>query len=106
MVQVTVAPAGTVSLAGTNAKLLMLTASPAVGGADVAGPVVDALAPPGGAAVDPAVPPPVIPGVVLACGPKLIDGCASGAGPDPEQPQTSSRAAVDTATAGSAASER
>src|SRR6202035_3261478 len=70
LVQVTVAPTGTVSVAGLNAKLVMLTAGPdAVAGATVGDAVSTGVT-----VVGPAAEWPGIPGVVLACDPKLIDG--------------------------------
>jgi hypothetical protein len=102
LVQVTVAPTGTVSVAGTNAKLSIPTAGPPVG---AAGPELDADAF-GGAADEGPVPWPGIPGVALACEPKVIDGGACGAGLDPEQPETSRMPAAAKATNGSVASER
>ena len=85
-----------VSVAGVNAKLLMLTAlGPAEAGA---GAVSDAGA--CGAAPDTGDAPPVIPGVTLACGPKLIDGCESAAGPALEQPDSSRAVAIAAIPAG------
>jgi hypothetical protein len=52
------------------------------------------------------LPCPTIPGVVLACEPKVIDGCCSGVGPELEQPETNATAAAVAATAGNAVSER
>jgi len=67
---VTVVPTGTVSAAGANAKLVILTAfGPAAADGAAEEPV--AL---GGAADALAVPPPVIPGVVRAPDPKFTDG--------------------------------
>jgi hypothetical protein len=70
LAQVTVAPTGTVSVAGANAKLLILTAFGAAEAGVTDGDPVST----GVAAGDAAVPCPGIPGVVLAFGPKLIDG--------------------------------
>ena len=55
---------------------------------------------------DAGVPCPTIPGVVLACDPKGIDGCCSDVGAELEQPETNATAAAVAATAGSAVSER
>jgi len=74
LVQVTRVPTGTGSVAGANAKLLMPTALGPVAGSSVGEPV------PLGATDALAVPPPGIPGVTLACEPKLIDGWVLGAG--------------------------
>ena len=93
-------PTGTVSVAGANAKLLTLTAFGPVG----AGAVFDAGA--CGAVPDAGDAPPVIPGVTLACGPKLIDGCESAAGPELAQPDTNSTAVAVTATAAGAVRRR
>jgi hypothetical protein len=49
---------------------------------------------------------PTIPGVVLPCEPKVIDGCCAGVGPELEQPEANATAAAVAATAGSALSER
>jgi hypothetical protein len=70
LVQVTVLPAATVSFAGTNAKLSMLTVSPL---ADAAGPVGDA-APGGVPGIDGMALMPGIPGVALAPDPNVTDG--------------------------------
>src|SRR6478609_3469871 len=72
LVQVTRVPTGTGSVAGANAKLLMPTALGPVAGSSVGEPV------PLGATDALAVPPPGIPGVTLACEPKLIDGWVTG----------------------------
>jgi hypothetical protein len=52
------------------------------------------------------VPPPGIPGVTLACEPKLIDGWVLGAVLELEQPATSSTPVAATAMAGSVDSKR
>src|SRR5258708_32421703 len=53
-----------------------------------------------------AVLPPGIPGVMLACEPKLIDGWVLGAVPELEQPATSSTPVAATTMAGSVDSKR
>jgi hypothetical protein len=58
------------------------------------------------AAEDPGEHCPTIPGVVLACEPKVIDGCCSDVGAELEQPETNATAAAVAATAGSAVRER
>jgi hypothetical protein len=70
LVQVTVLPAGTVSVAGANAKLSMLTALPDTG---AAGPVVAPPVPAGMFGIG-AIP--LIPGIpgVLAADPNVTDG--------------------------------
>jgi len=63
-------PARTVSVAGTKAKLSMLTASPATG---AAGAVTEAVVPAGTSGIDGM---PLIPGIpgVVAPDPKVTDG--------------------------------
>jgi hypothetical protein len=97
---VTVVPTGTVSVAGSNLKLVMLTALGPCGAAvaSVVEPVTWEVV--GG---ELALPWPAMPGVVLACDPKSIDGWAFGDVLDPEQLETSSAVA---ATADSAAAVR
>jgi hypothetical protein len=92
LVQVTVLPARTVSVAGTKAKLSMLTASPATGAAD---PVADAEGPAEGPDIDGMPPMPGIPGV--APDPKVADGCDVCGGGD-EHAANSSTASSTTRT--------
>jgi hypothetical protein len=70
LVQVTVAPTGTVSVAGVSTKLVMLTAGPDAAAGATVGEVVST----GVTGVGPAAEWPGVPGVLLACDPKLIDG--------------------------------
>ena len=106
LVQVTVAPTGTVRVAGTNAKLVMSIALAPCGAvdADTVGELL-ATGAGAGAPVMPCPAIPAIPGVVLTSGPKVNDGDPCGAGLDPEQPETS-RTAAAAATAVSVVSER
>src|SRR5258705_10628483 len=90
LVQVTVAPTGTVRVAGTNAKLVMSTALAPCGAVDA--DTVGELLATGAGAGAPLMPCPAIPGVGLTSGPKVIDGDPCGAGLDPEQPEPSSTA--------------
>jgi hypothetical protein len=91
LVQVTELPAGTVSVAGTQAKLSMLPAWPATGAAV---PVGEALVPAGGADIGGM---PVIPGIpgVVAPDPKVTDGGEVAGGCD-EQPANSIAASSTT----------
>src|SRR5271168_4541354 len=92
-VQVTVLPTGTVSVAGSNLKLSMVTALPATGAAS---PVDEDVA--AGAAVVGGIPLiPGIPGVTLTPEPKFTVGRVSGAGA--EQAASSRTAPVASVTA-------
>jgi hypothetical protein len=95
-----VVPTGTVSVAGSNLKFAMLMAFGPCGAA-----VTSVVEPVTSEGVDGelALPWPAMPGVVLACDPKSIDGWAFGDVLEPEQPETSSAVA---ATADSAAADR
>ena len=75
MVQVTVLPDVTVSVAGTNPKLSMLTSVPATGAVE---PVADAVVAPGASGIAGMPLMPGIPGVVLAFWPKFTAGWRSG----------------------------
>jgi hypothetical protein len=75
LVQLTVLPAGTVSVAGAKAKLSMKTALPAAGAAEPA----DGVAGPAGIPGIGGMPPPGIPGVVAA-GPNVTDGAFTDGG--------------------------
>jgi hypothetical protein len=92
-VQVTVLPTGTVSVAGSNLKLSMVTALPATG---AAGAEEEDVSP--GAAVADGIPLiPGIPGVTLAPDPKVTVGGVLGAGE--EQAASSRTVAVASMTA-------
>jgi hypothetical protein len=87
LVQVTVLPMRTVSVAGTKAKLSMLTASPATG---AAGAVTEAEVPAGAPGIDGIPLMPGIPGVA----PLIVARVADGEVPDcgDEHPASSSTA--------------
>jgi len=96
LVQVTVLPAGTVNVAGANAKLSMLTALPATG---AAGPVVEAVVPAGTSGIDGM---PLIAGIpgVVAPDPKVTDGdVADGADEHPANITTASTTVETTSRA-------
>jgi hypothetical protein len=81
-----------VNVAGANAKLSMVTASPA---AAAGAPVVDAV-PAGALGIDGIPLMPGIPGVALAPEPKVTDGCALGR--EDEHPASNSTPTANKAT--------
>ena len=99
LVHGTIILTGTVSVADTNAKVLLLTAVPMLG-APAAG--VGAGAAPDAEAGALAVAWPTNPSVVVTCERTLIDGLDCGLECGPEQPETSTTVAAR--PAGSAAS--
>jgi hypothetical protein len=102
LVQVTVVPAGTVSVAGANAKLLMLTAFAPWGASDAAGAVPEPES--AGMGMDvgmvPDVVPPTSPGVVAVPDPKVTEAGPAAGVPDEEQPVARRSAAAVITAAG------
>ena len=89
-------PAATVSVAGTKAKLPMLTELPATGAAD---PVVEAVVPAGACGIDGM---PLIAGIpgVVAPDPKVTDGEVGDGGDEHPAAATTASAAADSTTRG------
>jgi hypothetical protein len=94
-----VLPAATVSVAGTKAKLSMLTALPATGAAD---PVVATVVPAGASDIDGIDGMPLMPGIpgVVAPDPKVTDGEVADGGDEHPATTTTASTAVDSTTRG------